>query len=183
MIFHGVYISLKLVKPSTIRRVTVADCFEVTPMEEVIVDAHVDRDTHVIDKEEHILLVEIHPNLPEGYGCLLAPMVVNAVKTTSFLVCIFNPHSKPIAMRQDSVVGQVEPVKVEHAVAKHENPSEIGNDSTMKHVTLRERIEPKGKVHMSRCQARFYRESTAREVNSEVPISLLPEHLKGLYEK
>ena len=122
MIFHGVSIPLKLVKPSNIRRVRAAVCFEVLPMEEVIVDACVDRDKHVIDEEEHILLVDMNSNLPGGYGCLLAPTVVNAVDTTAVQVGIFNPHSKSIVIRQDSVVGQVEPVKVEHATAKHKNP-------------------------------------------------------------
>ena len=118
MIFHGVSIPLKLIEPSIIRRIRVAVCFEVPPMEEVIVDAFVDRNEHVIDKEENQLLVEMNPNLPGGYGCLLAP----TVNTTAVLVGIFNPHNKPIVIRQDSVVGQVEPVKVEHATAKHENP-------------------------------------------------------------
>ena len=54
------------------------------------------------------------PNLPEGYGCLLGPMVVNTAITTTVPVHIFNPHSKPIANRQDSVVGWTEPVKVEY---------------------------------------------------------------------
>ena len=53
MIFHGVSIPLKLAKPPTIRRVTEADCFEVPPMEEAIVDAYLDRDMHGIDEEEH----------------------------------------------------------------------------------------------------------------------------------
>ena len=171
MIFHGVSIPLTLVKPPTIRRVTVADCFEVPPMEEVIVDASIDRDEHVIDEEEHQLLVEMHPNLPEGYGCLLAPMVVNAANTTTVPVCIFNPHSKPIAIRQDSVVGWAEPVKVEYAIAKHENPSEIGNDSAVRCVTLRERSKPKGKVHPSRGQARLQRQSIARKANIQVSTS------------
>ena len=83
MILHGVSILLKLVKPPTIRRVTVADCFEVLPMVEVIVDAYIDRNEHVNDEEEHQLLVEMYPNLPEGYGCLLAPTVVNAANTTT----------------------------------------------------------------------------------------------------
>ena len=138
MIFHSVSIPLTLVKPHTIRRVTVTDCFEVPPMEEVIVDAYVDRDEHVINKEEHQLLVEIHPNHPEGYGCLLAPTVVNVTNTTTVPVHIFNPHYKPIAIRQDSEVGWSEPVKVKYAIAKHENPSEIGNDSAVRCVTLRE---------------------------------------------
>ena len=183
MIFCGVSIPLKLVKPPTIRRVTVAECLEVPPMEEVIVDAYVDRNEHVIDEEEHQLLVEMHPNLPQGYGCLLAPMVVNAANITTVPVHIFNPQSKPIAIRQDSVVGQAEPVKVEYAIAKHENQSEIGNDSAARHVTLRERRKPKGKVHPSGCQARLQRQSIARKANIQVPASPLPEHLRGLYEQ
>ena len=159
MIIHGVSIPLKLVKPPTIRKVTVANSFEVPPMEEIIVDAYVDayvdRDEHVIDEVEHQLLVEMHPNLPEGSGCLLAPLVVNAVNTTTVPVHIFNPHSKSIVVRQDSVMGQGDTVKMEHATAKHENPGKIGNDFPVRHVTLREKIEPKGKVHTSRCQAKF----------------------------
>ena len=55
-------------------------------------------------------------------------MVVNAVNATNVPVSTFNSHSKPIVIRQDSVVGQVEPVKVEHAIPKYEIPSGIGND-------------------------------------------------------
>ena len=51
MIFHGVSIPLKLVKPPIIRRVTVADCFEVPPIEEVIVDAYVDRMNMLLTKK------------------------------------------------------------------------------------------------------------------------------------
>ena len=110
----------------------------------------------------------------------LAPTVVNAANTTTVPVHIFNPNSKPIVIRQDSVIEWAEPVKVEHAIAKHENPSEIGNDSTVRHITLRERSEPKGKVHPSRCQARFQRQSTGRKANIQFPISPQSEHLKGL---
>ena len=152
-------------------------------MEEVIVDAYVDRHGHIFNEEEHQLLVEMHPHFPEGYGCLLAATVVNAVNTKTVPVYIFNPHNKPIVIRQDSVVEQVEPVMVEHAIAKHENPSEIGKDSAVRWVTLREITELKGKVHMSRCQAKFHRQSITRKVNIQVPTSPLPEHLKGMYEQ
>ena len=183
MIFHGVSIPLTWITPPTIRRVTVDDCVEVSPMEEVIVDAYVDRDEHVIDEEEHQLLVEMQPNLLEGYDCLLAPTVVNAANTTDAPMCIFNPHSKPIAIRQDSVIGWPEPVNMEYAMAKHENLSEIGNVSAVRCVTLRETSEPKGKVHPSRCQARLQRQSIARKANIQVPTYPLPEHLKGLHEQ
>ena len=56
-------------------------------------------------------------------------------------------------------------------------------DSAARHVTLRERTGPKGKVHIYRFQAMFYRQSIARKVSIQVPTSLLSEHLKGLYEQ
>ena len=108
-------------------------------------------------------------------------MVVNAANTPTVSVHIFNPHSKPIVIRQDSVGWQAEPVKVEHAIAKHENASEIGYDSAVRHVTLRERSEPNGKVPPSRCQAKFHRQSLARKASIQVLTSPLSEYLKGLY--
>ena len=52
-----------------------------------------------------------------------------------------------------------------------------------RHVTLRDRTGPKGKVHMSSCQAKFHRQSIARKANIQVPTSPLPENLKGLYQQ
>ena len=101
MVCHGVSIPLKLVKPPTIGRATVAESVEVPPMEEVIVDAYLDREEHVNVEEERHLLVEMHPSLPVGYGCLLAPTVVDATNTTTIPVHIFNPHSSPIVIKQD----------------------------------------------------------------------------------
>ena len=105
-VFCGVSIPLKLVKPPTTERATVAESVEVPPMEEVIVDAYLDREEHVNAEEERHLLVEMHPNLPEGYGCLLAPTAVDTANTATIPVHIFNPHSNPVVVRQDSVVGR-----------------------------------------------------------------------------
>ena len=99
-------------------------------------DAYLDREEHVNAEEERHLLVEMHSNLPEGYGCLLAPTVEDVAKSTTIPMCIFNPHSNPIVIRQDSVVGQVETVKVQQTIAEHENPGEVGNDSAVRRVTL-----------------------------------------------
>ena len=91
MVFYGVSIPLKLVKPPTIRRATVAESVEVPPMEEVIVDAYLDREVHVNAEEERHLLVEMHLNLPEGYGCLLAPTVVEQLTPPQYL-CAYLTH-------------------------------------------------------------------------------------------
>ena len=136
MVFCGVSIPLKLVKPPTIRRATVTESVEVPPMEEVIVDAYLDREEHVNVEEERYLIVEMNPSLPGGYGCLLAPTVVDVAYTTTIPVCIFNTHSSPIVIKQDSVVGQVETVKVQQTIAKYENPNEVGNNSAARRVTL-----------------------------------------------
>ena len=42
--------------------------------------------------------------------------------STTVPVCIFNPHSYPVIVRQDSVVGQVEQVDIVSTVSKCENP-------------------------------------------------------------
>ena len=98
-------------------------------------------------------------------------------------LCIFNPHSNPIVIRQDSVVGQVETVKVQQTIAEHENPNEVGNDSAVRRVTLWETGGKKGNTHMSRCQAKFHRKSITRKATIQAPTVPLPDHLKCLYEE
>ena len=183
MVLCGVAIPLKLVKPPTIRRATVAESIEVPPMDQVIVDAYLDREEHVNVEEERLLLVEMHPSLPEGYGCLLAPTVVDVANITTIPVHIFNPQINPIVIRQDSVVGQLQTVKVQQTIAEHENPNEVGNDYAARRVTLQETGGLKGKIHTSRCQAKFHRKSIARKTTIQAPTIPLPEHLRGLYEE
>ena len=48
-----------------------ADNVEVSPMEEVIADADVDSDSDRNEKECEVL-VEMHQNVTEEYGCVLA---------------------------------------------------------------------------------------------------------------
>ena len=115
-------IPLKMVRPSVVKHVTVAEHVEVPSMEEVIFDAYVDRHENQNEEEEHRLLVEMHPNCPEGYGCMLALMIVDVANSTTVSVHIFNPHSWPVIATQDSVVGQVEPVDIVSTVPKCENP-------------------------------------------------------------
>ena len=98
MVFRGVSIPLMMVRPSVVRHVTVAEDVEVPAMQEVIVDVFVDIQENQNEEEEGRLLVEMHPNLPEGYGCILAPTIVDASSNTTVPVCILNPHSYPIVV-------------------------------------------------------------------------------------
>ena len=136
MMFKGVSIPLKMVLPSVVRWVTVAEDVMVPSMDKVIADAYVDRDENQNEEEEGRLLVEMHPNLSEGYGCILASTIVDASSSATVPIRIFNPQSYLVVVKQDFVVGQVEPVDVVHTVSKCENPNDKGNCSATRRVLL-----------------------------------------------
>ena len=66
-----------------------------------------DRHENQDEEEKGQLLVEMYPNLPKGYGCVLAPTIVDAANSTTVSVYLSNPHSYLVVVRQDSMVGQV----------------------------------------------------------------------------
>ena len=53
-----------MVRPSVVRHVTAAEGVEVPSMEEVIIDAYVDRQENQYEEEQDRLLVEMNANLP-----------------------------------------------------------------------------------------------------------------------
>ena len=89
------------------------------------------------EEEECRLLIEMHPNLPEGYDCVLAPMIVDVPTSMTVPVYLFNPHSYPIVVREVSVVGQVEPMNVESTISRYGNPNEGGKFSAPRRVLLK----------------------------------------------
>ena len=124
------------------RCVTAEESVKVPPMEEVIVDAYADRHQNQEGGKENRLLVEMHPNLPEGYSYVLAPSMVDAAIDTLVTVHMFNPHSYPVVIRQDSVVGEIEPVEVVSTILRCENANERENFSAARRVLFREFICP-----------------------------------------
>ena len=93
MMFRGANIPLKMARPSIVRCVTTAESVEVPPMEEVIVDAYMDRHANQEGEEGRKLLVEMHPDLSEGYGCVLAPSMVDVASGTMVPVHVFYRQS------------------------------------------------------------------------------------------
>ena len=72
-----------MVQPSIVRHVTALKSVKVPPIGEDIVDVYVDRHDNQEKEEENSLLVEMHSNLPEGYGCVLDPLMVDATIGTN----------------------------------------------------------------------------------------------------
>ena len=83
-----------------------------------------DRHENQNEEEEHRLLVEMDPNLPEGHGCMLDSMIVDVANSTPVPVHIFNPCSYPVIVRQDSVVVHAETMDIVITVSRCENPTE-----------------------------------------------------------
>ena len=73
-------------------------------MEEVIVDAYVNRHENQGKQGKMRLLIEMYPSLPEGHGCVLAPLMVDVAINIMVPLCMFNPHSYPVVIRQDHVL-------------------------------------------------------------------------------
>ena len=139
MIFRGATIPLKMVRLSIVRHVTAAESVKVPHIGEVIVDAYVDRHENQEGKEEDRLLVEICPSLPERYGCILAPLMANAAISITVAVHVFNPRGYLAVIRQDTMVGQVEPVEVVSTILGCKNPKKRDNFSVARRVLLTER--------------------------------------------
>ena len=126
MVFCGVSIPLELKWPSQIRRVTMAEDTVVPPMAEIIGQAYIDRREDRKDEEESRVLLEMHTNLPENYGCVLASTLVDAADNVTVPVHIFNPTCEPVQIKQDSVIGQAESVNIVNTISKSEDPSQVG---------------------------------------------------------
>ena len=183
MVFHGASIPLELKWPSQIRRVTMAEDIVVPPMAEIIGQAYIDRSEDMEDDKESKVLLEMHGNLPENYGCVLASTLVDAANNVMVPVHIFNPSCEPVEIKQDSFIGQAESVSIVQTISKNEDPSQVGNMSIVKRINFRKKTEIKPKTQMSRRAGKWQRKETARRVRADKPTAPVPEHLRELYEK
>ena len=183
MVFRGVSIPLELKRPSQIRRVTMAEDTVVPPMAEVIGQAYIDRSEDRKDKEESRVLLEMHTNLPENYGCILASTLVDAADNVTVPVRIFNPTCEPVQIKQDSVIGQAESVNIVNTISKSEDPSQVGNMSIVKRIAFRKKSEPKPNTPLSRRASKRQRKEITRRIRADKPVAPVPEHLRELYEK
>ena len=183
MVFHGVSIPLELKWPSHIRRVTMAEDTVVPPMAEIIGQAYIDRREDRKDEEESRVLLEMHTNLPENYGCVLASTLVDTADNVTVPVCIFNPTCEPVQIKQDLVIGQAESINIVNIISKSEDPSQVGNMSIVKRIAFRKKLEPKLTMPLSRRASKWQRKEIARRIHADEPRAPVPEHLRELYEK
>ena len=56
----------------------------------------------------------MHPNLPEKYGCDLAPIIEYVASSIHVPINLFFPHTYPVVVRQDCVGKSGTSVSGEH---------------------------------------------------------------------
>ena len=172
IIFRGASLPLKMVRPSVDRCVAI-----MLTMEEVTVDAYVGRHGNQDEKEEGRLLAEMHPDLPEGYGCILAPMIVDVANSTAVSVYLFNPHSYLVVVRQDFMMGRLESVDMVSTISRYENPTAKGNFTAIRWLLLKENsvlLNKAGRVKKG--------QKNSFVQNIQEPLAPLLDHLTELYE-
>ena len=155
----------------------------VPPMAEIIGQAYIDRREDRKDEEESRVLLEMHTNLPENYGCVLASTLVDAADNVTVPVRIFNPTCEPVQIKQDSVIGQAESVNIVNTISKSEDPSQVENMSIVKRIAFRKKLEPRLTMSLSRRASKRQRKKVARRIHVDEPRAPVPEHLRELYEK
>ena len=119
----------------------------------------------------------MHPNLPERNFCILAPSVVDAVISTMMPVHVLNPHCYPVVIREDSMVGQVEPVEGVNTVLRCKNPNERNNISAARRLLLRERS-----ALLNKASRVTEGPESSFVQNIQEPLAPLLENLTELYQ-
>ena len=155
----------------------------VPPMAEIIGQAYINRREDRKDEEESRVLLEMHTNLPENYGCVLASTFIDAADNVTVPVRIFNLTCEPVQIKQDSVIGQAESVNIVNTISKSEDPSQVGNMSIVKRIAFQKKLEPKLTMPLSRRASKQQRKEIARRIHADEPRAPVPEHLRELYEK
>ena len=136
------------------------------------------------DDEESKVLLEMHGNLPENYGCVLASTLVDAANNVTVPVHIFNPSCEPVENQNRILfIGQAESVSIVQTISKNEDPSQVENMSIVKRINFWKKTEIEPKTQMLRRAGKWQRKEIARRVHAHKPTAPVPEHLRELYEK
>ena len=103
--------------------------------------------------------------------------MVDVVISTMVPAHVFNQNSYPVVIRQDYMLGQVEPVEMVSIILRCENPNEKDNFSAARRMLLRERSALPNKAS----RVTMGPESSFAQ-NIQEPLAPLLEHLVKMYK-
>jgi hypothetical protein len=170
--FRGLVIPLINVgKVHCVRKAYAADDYVVEGMSEELIDVLVDREEIAgSDSDDSRVMIEVAPSLVEKHHVLVAPTLCDVNRSVTVEVRVFNPFNEPVTIKQDTVVGIVQPVECEKVLMAEEDPGERDNHSRVRRVVL----DTSGE-----CRVR-------REVHGKLdlvePLVEVPAHLRKMYD-
>ncbi|KAH3789858.1 hypothetical protein DPMN_168047 [Dreissena polymorpha] len=160
LVLNGVEITC--VRDETARKVWVADDVTVPGGTEAVIDVFVERQEGD-DKRVGDFVVESTKSLDDTHQLLMAATLVNLNTNPTCRVCVLNPFSKEVILRQNTFVGKAE--KVENIVAIVAE-AESGN---VERVSIR-------RVYVSA-------EAAVSEAYEEADEKEVPDHLIDMYKR
>ena len=152
----------------TLRKVVAADDVEIPGLSEAVIDVYVER-TDIDDDSRHSnFLIEPTENFDEAYPLKLAATLVDINEAVTCKVRLINPFSKPVAVRQDTVIGKAERIVENPTVLINRETGDNGNgNNCIRRIQLKTDTPKIRRVGSSNGTTR----------NS------IPDHLQDLYAK
>ena len=157
-----------------VRRVTAADHFVIPAQSEAIIDVFIERKDHDDFSAETDYIIEPTAHFRDTYPLQMAPSLTNINNACTSKVRLLNPFPTAVSIKQDSVVGQAEPIDgLPKLVVKQENANEEGNYTRIRRLQFCKQ-GPSQADHKVEDKVRYVKESEGVDV---------PEHLRDLYQR
>lgn len=126
-------------KSRCIRRVSLADDYEIQGHTEQILDVFVERYEEDDLLQKYEVIVEPTAGFIEKYPLMLANSLVDINSTPTVKVRVLNPFQKSVHLRQDTIIGFAEEMSEDcilQTVLNSENPDDVENSSTVRRIKL-----------------------------------------------
>ena len=177
---------------NTIRRIRLADDYQLKPMSETIIDVFVDR--HGDDEDSNVLL-EPNKMLSEKYSLLMARSLVNLGNKVTQKVRIMNPFPEITVLLQDTIIGTAESVEECVTMTEQEDETETENHQSVRNIKFETSTQVLSNSQPEIVQGKVNHVSQ-KQGNTNVDIDdhtnqgsvtnqkyTVPEHLEKLFEE
>ena len=157
-------------QPEKIRKIRVADDYQIPPRSEILIDVFIDRFEKDASSTSQTFVLESTDDVLEKYPILMAPTVVNIEKDVTSLVRVMNPFDQEFLLHQDTVLGEAE------KLIEYEDKEEINNFSQVRRIKL-----CKNKPVNWETNVGLIRNLSKKGTNDGGKSGVVPDHLKDMY--
>ncbi|CAC5365998.1 unnamed protein product [Mytilus coruscus] len=118
-----------------IRKIYVADNYEIPPRSEILIDVFVDRFQDDSPETVQDCILEPSENFSERFSLVMAPCLVNISQNVTCKTRIMNPYDYKKTLYQDTVIGSAEVVEHEPKILLEcEDTLEVNNQNAMRRL-------------------------------------------------